>query len=55
MFYVVEPAKFLDVDVDELTRMFTLVTAHWLGSLQRCQPIEPRRNRREDAMIRNFR
>jgi hypothetical protein len=21
--------------------MFTLVTAHWLGRLQRCQPIEP--------------
>jgi hypothetical protein len=45
MSYVVEPAKFLDVDVDELTRMFTLVTEHWLGWLQRCEPIEPRRRR----------
>jgi hypothetical protein len=41
MSYVVEPAKFFDVDVDELARMFTLVTAHRLGRIERCQPIEP--------------
>ena len=41
MSYAVEPAKFFDVDVDELARMFTLVTAHRLGGLQRCQSVEP--------------
>jgi hypothetical protein len=57
MSYVVEPAKFLDVDVDELTRMFTLVTEHWLGWLQRCEPIEPQTpqnatdGRRRDAQF----
>jgi hypothetical protein len=38
---VVEPAEFFDVDVDELARMFPLVTAHRLGRLQRGQPVEP--------------
>jgi hypothetical protein len=40
MSYVVEPAEFLDVDMDELAGMFTLVTAHRLGRFQRGQPIE---------------
>ena len=41
MSYVVELSEFLDVDVDELARMFPLVTAHRLGRFQCSQPVEP--------------